>query len=125
MLFASAGVFASLTPPALPRPPEWTWAFTTTVVANLRAIDSASSGVVATSPGGIGMPYLRKISFAWYSWIFTRSPISFSSRDYFSSTFALDRCPAFAQLGDDRAATSTTNKIGCRGYLRPHAALTE
>jgi hypothetical protein len=36
----------------------------TTVVPNLRAIFSASSGVVATSPGGIGMPYFRKMSFA-------------------------------------------------------------
>ena len=26
---ASSGVFASLTPPPLPRPPAWIWAFTT------------------------------------------------------------------------------------------------
>ncbi len=62
--FASAGVFASFTPPALPRPPACTCAFTTTVPPNLRAISSACCGVVAISPGGTGMPCRRKISFA-------------------------------------------------------------
>ena len=61
---ASAGVLASFTPPALPRPPACTWAFTTTVPPSFFAIASASAGVVATSPGGTGMPAARKISFA-------------------------------------------------------------
>ena len=43
--FASAGVFASLTPPALPRPPACTCALTTTVPPNCLAIASTSSGV--------------------------------------------------------------------------------
>jgi hypothetical protein len=36
---------------------------------------SASSMVVAISPLGTATPYLRRISLAWYSWIFMRSPI--------------------------------------------------
>ena len=42
--FASAGVLASFTPPALPRPPACTCAFTTTVPPNCCAIASASLG---------------------------------------------------------------------------------
>ena len=34
---ASSGVEASFTPPALPRPPVFTWAFTTTAVPNSAA----------------------------------------------------------------------------------------
>src|SRR5438128_203472 len=50
---ASAGVFATLMPPALPRPPACTCAFTTTVPPNARAAASASSGVVAMRPSGM------------------------------------------------------------------------
>jgi hypothetical protein len=53
---ASDGVFASFTPPALPRPPACTCALTTTVLPNRRANASASVGVFATSPTGTGMP---------------------------------------------------------------------
>ncbi len=35
---------------------------------------TASSTVNAGMPRGVGMPYLRKISLPWYSWIFTRAP---------------------------------------------------
>src|SRR5581483_8319205 len=45
---------AILTPPPLPRPPAWIWALTTTACAprsnSLRAANSASSRLVATSP---------------------------------------------------------------------------
>jgi len=54
--FASAGVLQNFTPPALPRPPACTCAFTITAVPYLVAIASASAGVVAISPGGIGTP---------------------------------------------------------------------
>ena len=46
---ASSGVFASLTPPALPRPPALTCALTTTTPSSSAAA-RASSGVVATMP---------------------------------------------------------------------------
>jgi hypothetical protein len=52
----SAGVLASFTPPALPRPPACTWAFTTTTDSSRRLSASASLGVAATSPSGIGTP---------------------------------------------------------------------
>ena len=53
---AASGVGQYFTPPAFPRPPTWTCAFTMTGLPTRRAIASASSGVVATSPGGIGTP---------------------------------------------------------------------
>src|SRR5580700_3153398 len=72
---ASAGDFASFTPPALPRPPAWICAFTTTIfVPNRSATARACSGVVTISPRGVGTPNRLKISFAWYSWIFIVRP---------------------------------------------------
>ena len=65
--FASAASLASLTPPAFPLPPEWTWAFTITLPPYLAAMASASSAEVATSPGGTTIPAARKRSLAWYS----------------------------------------------------------
>jgi len=65
--FASAGVLQNFTPPALPRPPACTWAFTITGTPYSFAIASAAAGVVATCPSGIGTPNPRRISFAWYS----------------------------------------------------------
>src|SRR5215468_2075543 len=68
---ASSGPSASLTPPALPRPPVFTWAFTTTrdipAAVNFSAIARASSGVRAMLPCGTGTPYSLNNSFAWYS----------------------------------------------------------
>ena len=65
---ASAGESATLTPPALPRPPAFTCALTTTravpAAANSSAIARASSGVVAILPVGTGTPYSAKSSFA-------------------------------------------------------------
>src|SRR6478672_7482929 len=63
---ASSGVLASLTPPALPRPPAFTWALTTTT-PSCSAAALASSGVVATMPFVTGTSCLAKSSFAWYS----------------------------------------------------------
>ena len=62
---ASAGVVQYFTPPALPRPPTCTCAFTITADAvPRRASASAASGVVAMSPVGIGTPGRRRISLA-------------------------------------------------------------
>ncbi len=64
---ASEGFRASLTPPALPRPPAWTCALMTTVPPIRRATASASVGVEATSPSNIGMPAALSNARAWYS----------------------------------------------------------
>ena len=65
---ASSGPFASFTPPALPRPPTFTWAFTTTRgwpwSANPAAMSRASVAVLATFPGWTGTPYSANSSFA-------------------------------------------------------------
>src|SRR3989449_2272200 len=65
-LGASSAVFASLMPPALPRPPTGTCALTATG-PSLEKAATASSGVRATMPGGIGMPSEARTSLAWYS----------------------------------------------------------
>jgi hypothetical protein len=52
----SASVRASLTPPALPRPPTRTWALITTGSPISAAARTASSGLAATLPEGTGMP---------------------------------------------------------------------
>src|SRR5512138_1740631 len=71
---ASSGERASFTPPPLPRPPAWICAFTAEIPPpSWRAAPSASSGVTARYPRGTATPNFRRISFAWYSWIFTRS----------------------------------------------------
>src|SRR5215213_2121635 len=64
---ASSASSASFTPPALPRPPVFTWALTTTGAAISRAIASACSGVSATPPGSTGTPCEANRSRAWYS----------------------------------------------------------
>src|SRR6187455_2602178 len=64
---------ASLTPPALPRPPAWTWALITqSLPPNDCAAATASSALLATLPAGTGIPYSRNTSFDWYSWRFIR-----------------------------------------------------
>src|SRR5712692_962410 len=69
-LRASAGVRASLIPPALPRPPTGTCALTATGPSLAHAA-AASSAVRATSPGGMAMPSEARTSLAWYSSSFT------------------------------------------------------
>ncbi len=62
---ASAGDFASLMPPALPRPPACTWALTATFPPpNARAASSASAGVQARRPSGTATPNSRNSAFA-------------------------------------------------------------
>src|SRR4029077_18229549 len=69
--WAPSGSSASLIPPALPRPPACTCAFTTTLPPRRAATARASACVVATSPAGTGTPNSRSRALAWYSWIFT------------------------------------------------------
>src|SRR5690242_17489959 len=70
---APTGSSASFTPPALPRPPACTWAFTTTLPPRRSAMARACAGVSATSPPGTGTPNSFRIALPWYSWIFMRS----------------------------------------------------
>ena len=63
---ASSAVLASLTPPALPRPPALTCALTTQGPI-FSAAARASSAVVTTTPSVVFTPCLAKSSFAWYS----------------------------------------------------------
>src|SRR6185295_6884010 len=67
---APAGSSASFTPPALPRPPACTWAFTTTLPPRRWAMARACAGVSATSPAGTGTPNSFRMALPWYSWIF-------------------------------------------------------
>src|SRR5216683_5355479 len=67
----SASDLTTFTPPPLPRPPAWICAFTTqTLPPSSRAALTASSTEKQGTPRGVATPYLRRISFAWYSWIF-------------------------------------------------------
>src|SRR2546425_4965955 len=66
---------ATLTPPPFPRPPAWICAFTAqTLPPSSRAAFAASSTEKQGTPRGVATPYLRRISFAWYSWIFIARP---------------------------------------------------
>src|SRR5882672_686557 len=75
---ASSGLRASFTPPPLPRPPAWIWAFTTTTplpeAISSRAAATASSADCTSLPRGTATPCARRISLAWYSWIFMAAP---------------------------------------------------
>src|SRR3954453_1685776 len=64
---ASSALSASLTPPALPRPPTFTYALTTTRSPMSLAMASACSGVSATPAGSTGKPCEANRSRAWYS----------------------------------------------------------
>jgi hypothetical protein len=68
---ASSAVLATLTPPALPRPPVFTCALTTTTPPLRGPISSAAartaSGVSATIPASTGTPCASNMSRAWYS----------------------------------------------------------
>src|SRR5438270_9286383 len=71
---ASSMFLETFTPPPLPRPPACICALITTpfapALSRRLAASSASSRVAAISPRGIATPYLARIAFAWYSWIF-------------------------------------------------------
>ena len=68
---ASSADFATFTPPALPRPPVFTCALTTTTPPLFGPISSAAartaSGVSATTPASTGTPCASNMSRAWYS----------------------------------------------------------
>ncbi len=54
-------------PPALPRPPTWTCAFTTTVPPSSSAATRASCGDRAARPSGTGTPTWAKSDLPWNS----------------------------------------------------------
>src|SRR4051812_34294940 len=64
---ASSAFAASLMPPALPRPPTCTCAFTTTGYPTRSAAATASSTAVTASPADTGMPYRANSCLPWYS----------------------------------------------------------
>ena len=73
---ASSGDLAIFTPPALPRPPIFTWALTaTTEVPSSAAAWDACSGFSATIPRSTGTPCFSNKSRAWYSYRSTISPL--------------------------------------------------
>src|SRR5205823_1079416 len=104
-------------PPALPRPPTGTWAFTATGPSSRQAL-SASSGVWATRPAGISIPRLARTSLAWYS-------SSFTMLDHHKSAVALAVQPgATVDLG--RSGTGLLyDHVGRPPELAEFAALVE
>ena len=64
---ASSAVAAYFTPPALPRPPVLTCAFTMTGLPICSAMALVPSAVSVTQPGVVGTLCLANSSFAWYS----------------------------------------------------------
>src|SRR3954470_6775171 len=87
---AAVAPLTTLTPPPLPRPPAWICALTTTNSLSVSAISafaaaSASSMLNAGRPLGIGTPSFFRISFAWYSWIFTWSSELLAGFDHFAN----------------------------------------
>src|SRR3954465_2886305 len=64
---ASAGPAASLMPPALPRPPTNTWAFTTTGPPSCSATARASAALAAGAPSETGSPNRANSCLPWYS----------------------------------------------------------
>src|SRR5256714_385984 len=57
--------------------------------------------------------------------MFTLAPITRVLPHDLSAAFTLHRCPAFAQLSDDRATTGAADVIRSCCYLRSHASLAE
>src|SRR5512140_228554 len=82
-VLTSSSDFANFTPPPLPRPPAWICAFTThTLPGMVCAALSASSTEKQGTPLGVGTPYLRSTSLAWYSWIFISGFLVESQSDH-------------------------------------------
>src|SRR3954465_4340290 len=129
---ASAGSSASLTPPALPRPPVRTWALTTTGPPSSSAAARASSGVVASRPSETGIPNCLKSCFPWYSfrsigartlatWLTSRpmdAIVVDTLRKRYGDVQALDGVSfsvregeVFALLGPNGAGKSTTVRV--------------
>src|SRR6266508_2110840 len=83
---ASSGPAANLTPPALPRPPTFTCALTTTRPPSRSAIARASCAVVATPPPSTGSPCRANSSRPWYSYRSTGILFAVGSRPQPSDT---------------------------------------
>ena len=103
---ASSGPSASLTPPAFPRPPVSTCAFTTTGPPSSSAAARASAGVVASRPRETGIPKRASSSFPWCSYRSTAGPIYAGRRERILSGDAVRR-PAHARPDRLRARSSS------------------
>src|SRR5689334_10015625 len=113
---ASSALLATLTPPALPRPPVLTCALTTVTPPDFGPICSAaaraSSGVVAMAPASTGTPCFSNMSRAWYS---KRSTGGVRPRRRFvSSSIASLRRPGAPVLALGRALRRGATESGCR-----------
>ncbi len=102
---ASSTPSASLTPPALPRPPTLTCALTTTRSPRPLGDRLASSGVVATPPASTGNPCRSNRSRPWYSY---RSTIA---RPVPSPRRALAPPPASSELRPRHRHQPTTGRL--------------
>src|SRR6478735_6615507 len=112
---ASSGLFVTLTPPALPRPPVFTCALTTVTPPDFGPICSAAaracSGVVAMAPASTGTPCFSNMSRAWYS---KRSTGGVRPRRRFeSSSIASLRRPGAHVLTLGRALRRGATESGC------------
>src|SRR4051812_44587929 len=103
---ASCGSWASFTPPALPRPPVFTWALTTTRPPSATAAASASSGSVTTVPTDTGTPCLANSSFAWNSIRSTIHPPPYDARAGSLGTLAPTRRQEPSRGGAELGHTS-------------------
>src|SRR6218665_60384 len=115
---ASSGVVATLTPPALPRPPVFTCALTTTTPPSFSAAALASSGVSATMPASTGTPYCSNRSLAWYSYRSTRVFQSVSAHGRQKGLWSMSAAPCHRTRGrstDDNATPSrlSFSFVGC------------
>src|SRR5947207_10624610 len=127
---ASSGSSASFTPPALPRPPVSTCAFTTTRLSSSSAAARASAADVARRPSETGMSKRRKSSLPWYSYRSTAAEVSRVGSQAVDAivvdglrkrygevqaldgvTFSVHEGEIFSLLGPNGAGKSTTVRV--------------
>src|ERR1019366_6403827 len=120
----SSALSASLTPPALPRPPTFTWALTTTGYPDSSACATAWSTVSATPPLEMGMPNRAKYCLPWYSKRSTGSvPLCLLGWFWFRlSTTAFRGDGGHERTAPDRAGRPPTPGIGSAGAVRRRQA---
>src|SRR5690349_14932524 len=121
--YASSGVFATLTPPAFPRPPVLTCALTTTTPPIFSAAALASSGVSAMRPASTGTSYFSKRSRAWYSYRSTVRSFAGATGDDAESVLMsryLDRLPSLLPV-DRGSGPGQFGEVAQRGSFDPRA----
>src|SRR6478735_9177440 len=123
----SSVLAANFTPPALPRPPIFTWDLTITGRPSRSAAATASSTVVTTVPSGAGTPWARNNSLAWYSYRSTWSPDArrgFASRSEHGSrqapgTRGPTRRPYRGSRSDGQSGWYEARHLDPRGHPAP------